>query len=497
MMAGIARPVLIVAFILSPFAASQESHVHSTERLGKATFPISCRSEVEAEFNRGIALLHSFAYADALKAFREVAEQDPKCAMAHWGMAMTYYHQLWEPPIAPGSGPEARKEIDVAQRLGAGTERERKFIEAAGIVFADIDSVPYQVRIANYVRAMSDVVAKNRKDVESQVFYALALLASASPADKMHSKQKEAVSLLEPLFYAYPDHPGIAHYLIHACDNSEMAERALPEAKSYSKIAPAAPHAMHMPSHIFTRLGNWDDSISSNLAAKDAASRAADTGEQLHTMDYLVYAYLQSGRESSATMVLQELKSMPNLNIADFKIGYAATAMPIRCAVERQRWSDAAAIVPPVGAPLHVVAIAVWAQGLGLARGGQAAETQKPLDDLQQIEDRLSASGNEYWTTQVRVMKREVMAWSAEAQDRRDEALALMRKAADEEDSVEKLPVTPGPIVPAREQLGELLLEQGRPDQAAKEFQTALANAPGRRGALRGASEAAQLLQQK
>jgi hypothetical protein len=248
---------------------------------------------------------------------------------------------------------------------------------------------------------------------------------------------------------------------------------------------------MHMPSHIFTRLGNWDDSISSNLSAKAAASRAGDTGEQLHAMDYLVYAYLQSGREASAATVLQELKGMSNLNTADFKIGYAATAMPIRYAVERQRWSDATAIVPLVGAPPHVVAIAVWAQGLGLARGGRAEETQEPIDNLRQIEDRLNASGNEYWATQVRVMKREVMAWAAEAQGRGDEAEALMRKAADEEDSVEKLPVTPGPIVPAREQLGELLLQQGRTDLAAREFQIALTNSPGRRGALLGASAAA------
>ena len=329
------------------------------------------------------------------------------------------------------------------------------------------------------------------------MFYALALLANASPADKTHAKQKQAADLLEPLYRAYPQHPGIPHYLIHAYDNAELAPRGLPAAKAYSQIAPSAPHALHMPSHIFTRLGLWEDSIASNLAAREAAHQQGDTGEELHAMDYLVYAYLQSGRDKDAAQVIQQLKSMPKLNAGDFKMAYASTAMPVRYAVERGQWADAAGIVPPTGAPPHVVAIAVWARGLGLARSGRAAEARTEIDKLRRIEEQLRASGNDYWATQVGILTREVMAWSAQADGKPDEAAALMRAAADEEDAIEKLPVTPGPIVPAREQLGDLLLEQNHPGLALKEFETALADAPGRRGALQGAAHAAELSGQK
>ena len=237
---------------------------------------------------------------------------------------------------------------------------------------------------------MEDLAAQNQKDVEAQVFYALALLANASPADKTHAKQKQAAALLEPLDRSYPDHPGIPHYLIHVYDNAELAPKGLSAARAYSQIAPSAPHALHMPSHIFTRLGLWDDSIASNLAAQEAARQQGDTGEELHAMDYLVYAYLQSGRDKEAAQVVQQLKSMPELNAANFKIGYASTAMPIRYVVERGRWSDAAAIVPPKEGPPHVVAIAVWARGLGLARSGHAPEARAEIERLRQIETRAS-----------------------------------------------------------------------------------------------------------
>jgi tetratricopeptide (TPR) repeat protein len=248
-----------------------------------------------------------------------------------------------------------------------------------------------------------------------------------------------------------------------------------------------------MPSHIFTRLGLWDDSITSNLAAREAAHRQADTGEELHAMDYLVYAYLQSGRDKDAAQVIQELKNMPNLNAADFKITYAATAMTVRYLVERGQWADAAGIAPPIGAPPQVVAIAVWARGLGLARSGRAAEAHAEIERLRQIEEQLRTSDNGYWATQVGILTREVMAWTAQAGRKSDEAAGLMRAAANEEDAIEKLPVTPGPIIPAREQLGSLLLEQNHPGLALKEFEKALANAPGRHGALQGATRAVEL----
>ncbi|HKI13132.1 MAG TPA: hypothetical protein VKA02_13520 [Candidatus Acidoferrum sp.] len=413
--------------------------------------------------------------------------------MAHWGIAMSYYHQLWDPPLSVATIPSAQREIHLAQQARASTKRERKFINALNLIYQDADSVAYRTRALNYERAMKDLAAQDRKDTEAQVFYALALLADASPKDKTHANQKEAADLLEPLFRAYPEHPGVPHYLIHAYDNAELASRGLPAAREYSKIAPSAPHALHMPSHIFTRLGLWEDSIASNVAAREAAHLQGDTGEELHAMDYLVYAYLQMGRDLEAAQIVQQLKGMSGLNSADFKIGYAATAIPVRYAVERCQWADAASIVPPTEAPPHVTAIAVWARGLGLSRSGRSAEAHQEASRLRKIESQLRTAGNDYWATQVGIMAREVMAWSAHSNGNRVVAVAVMRAAADEEDAAEKLPVTPGPILPAREQLADLLLEQGYPGQASKEFATALANAPGRRGALQGAARAAKL----
>jgi hypothetical protein len=252
-----------------------------------------------------------------------------------------------------------------------------------------------------------------------------------------------------------------------------------------------------MPSHIFTRLGLWEDSIASNLAAKDAAHQVGETREELHAMDYLVYAYLQIGRDTEAAQVIQQIRNMSKLNVGDFIAGYAFAAMPVRYAVERKQWAEAASIVPPTGAPAQAVAISVWARGIGLARGGRAAEAETSIQTLRHIEVQLRAAGDDYWATQVSVLVREVMAWSAQARSNPNGAVTLMREAADMEDAVEKLPITPGPIVPAREQLGYLLLEQNHPGLALKEFETALSNAPGRRGATQGAAHAAELSSQK
>jgi tetratricopeptide (TPR) repeat protein len=473
---------------------SQEIHSHNTpEKLGTVSFPISCAPGVQKEFDRGVALLHSFAYSTAESAFRAVAEEDPQCAMAHWGIAMTYFHQLWDPPLSPSTIPAGEEEVRRAQALGGGSKRERRFIDALALMYQGDAGVPYAMRTSRYERAICDLAAQNRQDSEAQVFCALALLSNASPLDKSHTKQKRAADILEPLSRAYPQHPGISHYLIHAYDNAELAPRGLLVARAYSKIAPSAPHALHMPSHIFTRLGRWDDSIASNIAARDAARQQGDIGEELHAMDYLVYAYLQCGRYSEAAQVLQQLRGMSKLDIGDFKVGYAATAIPTRYAVERKRWDDAAMIRSPVGAPPHVVAVAVWARGLGFARTARIAEAHTEAENLRSLEAQLRMSGNEYWATQVDILTREVMAWIAQAANKPEHAQALMRAAADDEDSIEKLPVTPGPILPAREQLGYLLLEQHQPCVAAKEFEASLAFAPGRHGAVVGASQAAEL----
>ncbi len=472
---------------------AQEMHEHPvSERLGVVSFPISCAPGTYDEFNRGVALLHSFAYAAARTSFNRVAMADSSCAMAHWGTAMTFFHQLWEPPLPEGTFPVAETEVETAERIGSSNPRESAYIHALSLLFRDKETATFALRNRRYESAMAALAAQNKTDVEAQVLYALALVSNAAPTDKTHARQKRALAILEPLDRAYPDHPGITHYIIHACDNTELAKRGEAAARKYAQIAPAAPHALHMPSHIFTRLGLWDDSIASNLAASKAAKEQGDAGEELHAMDYLVYAYLQVGRYDDASRVIDELNAMRNLEVADFKVGYAATAMPVRYVIERHQWKEASKIEPAEGLPPHVGAIAVWARALGRARGGRPSDTGGDLVALAGYEAQLRRAGNDYWAAQVNILREEVLSWTAQANAKLEEAEARMRAAADEEDSMEKLPVTPGPIVPAREQLGELLLEQQRSHEAMAAFKASLMNAPGRKGALEGLARASQ-----
>lgn len=471
---------------------AQESHDHGVpEKLGRVSFPISCSPSVQTDFNRGIALLHSFAYAPANSAFQKVASQDPNCAMAHWAIAMTLFHPLWD--LLPASSvPAASQEIATAQRISSTDSREKAYIHAYSLLVENPNSTPFATRNQHYEQSMRDLAAQNKSDVEAQVFYALALLSNAPSTDKTHNRQKQALAILEPLDRAYPDHPGITHYIIHASDSTELAPRGLAAARKYAKVAPSAPHALHMPSHIFTRLGLWQNSISSNLAAAQAARDQHDVGEQLHAMDYLVYAYLQLGKDEDAQHVIDNLSRMESLGMSDFKIGYATTAMPVRYAVERQQWDQAAKITPDPKSPPHVAAIAVWARALGGVRGKNSSDPGTELSTLAGYEDQLHRAGNEYWAAQTSVLRQEVLAWSLQAQGKTKEAESQMRAAADQEDSLEKLPVTPGPIVPAREQLGELLLQQHRPAEAAAAFKASLVNAPNRKGALDGLRTATQ-----
>ncbi len=492
------RPIARAGLILLAFAAAaraqEEHHGHpAPEKLGVVSFATTCAPKVKARFDRAVALLHSFAYSPADDAFHEVESADPRCAMAHWGRAMTYFHQLWEPVVSPAGLEEGRAELEAIPPSAESSEREGEYIAALSLFYRVADSVPMATRIQNYAEAMGALAARHSEDSEAQVFYALALLATAPPDDKSHRNQKMAAGILEPLYRQQPQHPGIVHYLIHAYDNAELAPRGLAVARVYASLAPSAPHALHMPSHIFTRLGMWNESIRSNLAARAAAHAQGDAGEELHAMDYLVYAYLQSGRTAEAGKVIAQLRDMPALRVQDFKIGYAATAMPVRYAVERQEWADAARSIAGDGAPPHIAAIAAWARALGHARGGDPRAARAEIETLRVLENQLQHSGNSYWAKQVHIQLLEGSAWLAKAEGKGDEALEVLRSAADEEDAIEKLPVTPGPIVPAREQLGELLLEQGRPKQALAEFETSLIATPGRRGALEGAMRAAQL----
>jgi tetratricopeptide (TPR) repeat protein len=476
-----------------PTMAAQEHEHPVPEKLGTVKFPTSCSADVQQEFERAVALLHSFAYSAAEKAFRAVIARDPSCAMAHWGVAMTYYHQLWDPYLTPEDAARGQIEIGQAKNLG-GSQRERGFIEALKIIYTNADSVPYADRAKGYALAMSKLAQANPDDVECQVFYALALIATASPTDKTHANEKKAAALLEPLFQKYPQHPGIPHYLIHACDNSEMASRGVAATEAYSKVAPSAPHALHMPSHIYTRLGLWEKSIASNSAARKAAHAQGDVGEELHAMDYLTYAYLQLGRDSEAAHVLDDLRQMSNLQMSQFKVGYAVSAMPVRYAIERRQWTDAARLQPIADAEPHVAAITVWARAIGLARGGKPEAARNEAEQLKTIYEKVRAGHDDYWTNQVDIEVKEALAWTAYAERKNDEALKLLRDAADEEDAVEKRPVTPGAIVPAREQLGDLLLELNHPQDAGKEFERSLSMAPQRRAALMGQARARQIV---
>ena len=485
------KKAVFLLLLLSFCARANAQHEHPVpEKLGTVSFPTSCSAQVQSSFNRAVALLHSFTYASAAEAFAEVARQDPHCAMAHWGIAMSYYHQLWAPP--PGDAvAKGRAELEQAQQVGGGTPREKEFIAAASLIFSK-DEGSYEEHAAKYRDAMAAVAKHNPADVESQIFYALSLLATASPQDKTHQNQKAAVQILEPLYLKYPQHPGLAHYLIHADDNAEMAQHGLKAAQAYADIAPSAPHALHMPSHIFTRLGMWKDSVSSNQAARVAAHKQGDTGEELHAMDYMVYAYLQQGKDDEALAILKDLRGMGEMPGNDFKVSYSATVMPVRYAVERKQWQEAIHCVALQGAAPHVAALAAWARALGYARTGDATAAKAELQSLKQMTEQLRAAGNQYWAGQVQIQAEEADAWVAFAEHKPEDAAALMRKAADEEDAVEKLPVTPGPVVPAREQLGDLLAQSGHHEAALTEYEKSLQSSPGRRGALQGAKDNAR-----
>jgi tetratricopeptide (TPR) repeat protein len=475
-------------------AAGVEEHDHAApEKLGTVNFPTSCSADTQKDFERAVALLHSFAYSAAEKAFRDVIAKDPQCAMAHWGVAMTYIHPLWEPHLTADDAARGRPEIERAQRIG-GSDRERGFIDASALLYAKADSTPYSERANAYTLAMAKLAERNPNDVECQVFYALALIATASPSDKTHANEKKAANLLEPLFQKYPQHPGIPHYLIHACDNAEMAFRGVAAANKYSQIAPSAPHALHMPSHIYTRLGMWEGSIASNLEARKAAHAQCDIGEELHAMDYLTYAYLQIGGTAEAEHVVADLRAMSGLPAGEFKVGYAASAMPVRYAMERRQWTEAARLEPMAGAQPQVFAITAWARAVGLARSGQAAAARREVDRLKAAHEKLRAAGDDYWSTQVHVQVNEALAWIAHAEGKEDEAIKLMRDAADEEDAVEKRPVTPGAIIPAREQLGDLFLELKHPQEALIEFALALKMTPQRRAAVMGRDHAREMI---
>jgi hypothetical protein len=495
--------VLLILFFCS-FAVAQE-HQHEMEKLGKIDFAISCNAAAQTQFNRAVAILHSFGYEEATNAFTAIAQTDPQCAMAYWGVAMTYYHPIWAAPTATElqKGSEA---IAKARATGKPTEREQAFIDALTVFYKDSDKVDHHTRAVAYSTAMKEVAAKYPNDDEAQIFYALALRGTADPKDKTYAIQKQSAAILNQVLKKEPEHPGIAHYLIHDYDYPGLAELALPAARIYSKIAPSAPHALHMPSHIFTRLGLWQESIDSNSASEKAAVEHAQmihpgsgSFDGLHAMDYLIYAYLQTGRDAEAKAVIDRMSAIPKIDQATFAAAYALAAIPARYEIERTRWKEASSLETPASwFPWKnfpwAEAITYFARGIGAARSGdvEGAKTDlAKLDELHQASTNLK--DNYDWATQVEIQEKSVAAWIALEEKKDDEALQLMTTAAELDDANDKNPVTPGSIIPARELLGDMLIEVNQPANALVAYEKSLITAPNRYHALNGAAKAAEL----
>jgi tetratricopeptide (TPR) repeat protein len=497
-----------LAVLLCPFAPraqEPEQHKHDMgEKLGVVNFTVSCNGAAQQQFNRAVALLHSFWYEEAEKGFAAVTKSDPNCGMGYWGIAMSYYHPVWSPPVAAElrNGSAAVQEANV---VGAQTPRERDYIAAIGTFYQDADKLDHRTRALAYEKAMEQLHLRYPKDDEAAVFYALALLGTALPTDKTYANQKKAGEILNRVLLSEPEHPGVAHYLIHSFDYPQLAPLALAAARSYAKIAPSSPHALHMPSHIFTRLGLWQESIESNIASAAAAKNyaakmhpGAASYDQLHAMDYLAYAYLQTAQDGKVKEIVDVLYSMNKVDANTVAAAYAFAAIPARYALERRQWSEAAALkVHPADFPWnnfpYAEAMIYFARSLGAARSGDTANASKDIEQLTSIQRSLAEAKETYWATQVEIQRRAAAAWLAHAQGKQEEALKLMRSAADLENSTEKHPVTPGAIVPARELLGELLLELREPQQALKEFEASLLVAPNRFNGLYDAARAAEL----
>ena len=492
--------------------AQEGGHQHrhdASEKLGDVNFTTSCTPAAQKQFNHAVAWLHSFEYEEAEKAFNEVAATDPRCGMAYWGVAMTSYHPLWAAPTAD----ELKRgwnAIEKAKSVSAATPRERDYIAALEFFYKDSDKLDHRTRTFAYHEAMKRLFENNPSDQEAGVFYALTLIATGTMSnDRTYAREKQAAQILNRVLARQPQHPGVAHYLIHSYDYPPLAELALPAARSYARIAPASAHAQHMPSHIFIRLGLWPEAIRSNLdaeaSAKAFAARHKMTGawdEQLHAMDYLAYAYLQSAQDKQALGVLDEMKSLRSVEPQTFKVAYAFAAVPARYVLERKRWDEATKLtLPPntVGtfpwqkfrwAEAHIH----FARAVGFARSSDIASARQELEQLAAIRDALVIGKGEYdWARQVDIERQIAAAWLAFAEGKQDESLRLMRAVADLDDATDKHPVTPGAILPAREQLGELLLELKQPSAALQEFETSLRSTPERFNGIYGAARAASL----
>jgi hypothetical protein len=498
-MTQVSLAAAVVLLTVPVSAAYPQQHPHpqgaQTEKLGTVHFQTSCSPAVAPQFNRAVALLHSFEFGASIQAFNAVLAADSTCAMAYWGLALS----RWTNPMAAGNRPVARLQqgklaADAAIRLGArASERERGYIHAVSRLYDDFERKDQRTRILAYERAMHDLVLRHPADTEAKIFYAISLTASAPPTDKTYANQLKAGSILEPLWAKQPNHPGLAHYIIHTYDHPPLADKARAAARRYASIAPSAAHALHMPSHTFTRVGMWDESITANNRSRQVAVSGGSIGEALHAADYAMYAYLQMGKESEAKAILEGLPALAArfdptaiTGAAPGSAGvFALAAIPARWALERSAWAEAAALEPRASAYPYTEAMTYFARALGASRTGDLAKAKAAIDSLASIQQRLTTAGEGYWAEQVAIQHLAARGWLDLAEGRETDALARMREAAAREDATEKSAVTPGPLAPARELLGDMLMELNRSAEARVEYRATLQKEPNRRHALR------------
>jgi hypothetical protein len=474
------------------------------KHLGEVNFPVSCSVAAQKDFNRAMAFFHSFGFESAKESFAKVLEQDPECGMAHWGIAIMSMGNPFAWPPNPKALKAGAAAIGEAQGLGAKSERERDYITALATFLKDWETRDHRTRASAFEKTMEGLVAKYPADDEAKILYALVLNVTALPSDKTFANQLKAGAILEPLFKKYPNHPGVAHYLIHTYDYAELAERGLPAARVYAKIAPAAPHALHMPSHIFSRVGLWPEMVESNRASYLAAkSELQETTlgigayDALHAMDYMVFAHLQQAQDRAAKQSLDEVAAIRKVNVENSIAAYAFASIPARFALERGDWKQAAALkLAPADLAWskfpQAEAILVFARGLGAARIGDVAAARRDAERLQALKDAMAAAKMDYWAGQADFQIKTVNAWIALAEKRPEEAVQLMRAAAEVEDSSDKHPITPGNVAPSRELLGEMLMTLNSPAQAFAEFERSLNRDPNRFRGIYGAARAAE-----
>jgi tetratricopeptide (TPR) repeat protein len=461
------------------------------DKLGTVHFATSCKPEAQKLFDQGMLYQHSFWYRASQKFFEDTLKADPECAIAYWGIALSL---LYNPHVAPPvkNLAEGAAAIEKGKALGAKTQRERDYLDALSAMYTDYDKVDHRTRVLAYLKAMEQLALRYPDDDEAQIHYALALNVGASPADKTYANQLKGAAILEKIWTRQPDHPGIPHYLIHLYDTPTLAEKGLTAARRYAKVAPAAAHAQHMPSHIFTRVGNWQESIASNVVGERVARESKDFHDELHAMDYLVYAYLQLGQDAKAKAVIDAMNTVNGFTETFLPGPYALAVSPARYAVERGDWKVAAELqVRPSPLP-QVQAITYFSRALGAARSGNPEAAKADIAKLAELRDKLRAAKDAYWSEQVDIQMQVASAWVLYAEGKRDDALKAMSAAADAEDKTEKHPVTPGGPKPARELYGVMLLESGMAKEALAAFEATLKKEPNRLEAYVGAAKAAE-----